>query len=415
MLGKRRAGSLIFGLVVFVGTAIADSNAELRRAHTAFHQALRVADAASLDRLLDEHFTWTHTDGLVQSKTDLLKKIRDGQLRYSELSTDQESFNEYAKAAVVTGHSARRYADAAKPFELRYTLTFVKTGHDWKVAAYHTTIFTPGVGYPLQVRLGYPRDAKLLILNADDLAVSHSEDVASFAALDQKLITSATVMVPCPWFLEAASWHRRNPQFDLGIHLTLTSEWQHYRWGPLSCRDEGSGLLDDQGYFHGTTADVRRQAKSEAVRIEMRRQIDLGVRSCINPSHVDNHMMVAMCDEFLEIYLQAGRERGIPSFMTRDLGNSPEAREWFRRRGAEWENRGQPVFDHCRVATRRGDAPGPPGFRCGCLRPPARGTLLRAPPPRDRHLGDPERHQRLARSRGRFRGLPPAFIAGPYP
>src|SRR5262249_53986269 len=70
-------------------------------------------------------------------------------------------------------------------------------------------------------------------------------------------------------------------------------------------------LLDDQGYFHATTADVRRQAKSEAVRIEMRRQIDLGVRSGINPSHIDNHMMVAMCDEFLQIYIQAGREGGI--------------------------------------------------------------------------------------------------------
>ena len=71
------------------------------------------------------------------------------------------------------------------------------------------------------------------------------------------------------------------------------------------------------------TADVRRQAMSEAVRIEMRRQIDLGVRSGINPSHVDNHMIFAMCDEFLEISLQAGREREIPSFMARDLGNSP--------------------------------------------------------------------------------------------
>jgi hypothetical protein len=67
-------------------------------------------------------------------------------------------------------------------------------------------------------------------------------------------------------------------------------------------------------------------------------------------------MIVAMCDEFLEISLQAGREREIPSFMARDLGNSPGAWEWFRRRGAEWEDRGQPVFDHCQVVTRRGDA-----------------------------------------------------------
>ena len=268
---------------------------------------------------------------------------------------------------------------------------------------------------PYLQQLGFQADDRVVVVHADDIGMCH----ATLPAIDELmafgLVTSASAMVPCPWFLEAASWHRRNPQFDLGIHLTLTSEWQHYRWGPLSCRDEGSGLLDDQGYFHGTTADVRRQAKSEAVRIEMRRQIDLGVRSGINPSHVDNHMMVAMCDEFLEIYLQAGRERGIPSFMTRDLGNSPEAREWFRRRGL---GVGEPRSTGLRSLPGR-DAerrrPGPPGFRCGCLRPPARGTLLRAPPPRDRHLGDPERHQRLARSRGRFRGLPPAFIAGPYP
>jgi len=116
---------------------------------------------------------------------------------------------------------------------LRYTLTFVKTGREWKAAAYHTTVFTPGVGQPLQVRLGYPRDAKLLILNADDLAVSHSEDVASFAALDQKLITSATVMVPCPWFTEVASYAKARPDADLGLHLTFTSEWQGYRWDRL--------------------------------------------------------------------------------------------------------------------------------------------------------------------------------------
>ena len=154
--GAKVAASLILGLLVFSRSAVAEPQAGLARAHSAFHQALRYADAAGLDRLLDDHFTWTHTDGLVQSKADLLAKIRDGKLRYSELSTDQEAFNEYGHPAVVTGHSARRYAEAAKPFELRYTLTFVKTGREWKVAAYHTTIFTPGAGQPLQVRLATP-------------------------------------------------------------------------------------------------------------------------------------------------------------------------------------------------------------------------------------------------------------------
>ena len=88
----------------------------------------------------------------------------------------------------------------------------------------------------------------------------------------------------------------------------------------------------------------------------MRRQIDRGVGAGINPSHVDTHMLAALCEEFHEIYLQVGRERGVPSFLARDLGNSPQVQEWFRRQGVEWENRGQPVFDHCRVVSRRGDA-----------------------------------------------------------
>jgi hypothetical protein len=138
--------TLILGLLVFAGATAGagEPQAALLRAHTAFHHALLDADASVLDRLLDEHFTWTHTDGLVQSKADLLAKIRDGKLRYAELGTDQETYNEYTKAAVVTGHSVRRYAEAVKPFELRYTLTLVKIGRDWKVAAYHTTIFARG-------------------------------------------------------------------------------------------------------------------------------------------------------------------------------------------------------------------------------------------------------------------------------
>src|SRR4029077_2114961 len=102
--GVRGSAILILGLLFFAGAVVADPQAELARAHSAFHPALREADASALDRLLDEHFTWTHTDGLVQSKSELVEKIRGGKLRYAELSTDQETFNEYARAAVVTGH-----------------------------------------------------------------------------------------------------------------------------------------------------------------------------------------------------------------------------------------------------------------------------------------------------------------------
>src|SRR6266404_1435239 len=310
----------IFLLWAFAGAAVAHPRSELLRAHTAFHEALRDADASVLDRLLDEHFTWTHTDGLVQSKSDLLGKVRAGKLRYSELSTDQETFNEYAKAAVVTGHSKRRYAEAAKAFELRYTLALVKTGRDdWKVAAYHTTIFTPGAGQPLQVRLGYPPDAKLLILNADDLAVSHSEDVASLSALDQKLISSATAMVPCPWFTEVAAYAKAHPDADLGLHLTLTAEWQTFRWGPVAPRALVPSLTGADGYFYADTGEVAKHAKLDEVEIEIRAQIERAKAMGLAPSHLDSHIHVLYATpELFGVFLKVAREYKLPIRMARN-------------------------------------------------------------------------------------------------
>jgi len=326
MLEKRSAtfaakvrGTLVFGLFVFAGSAVAYPQTELVRAHAAFHEALRDANASALDRLLTDHFTWTHTDGLVQTRSELLDRIRDGKLRYSELSTDRETFNEYSKAAVVTGHSARRYSTAAKPFELRYTLTLVRVGHDWKVAAYHTTILTPGVGQPLQVRLGYPASAKLLILNADDLAVSHSEDTASFAALDQKLITSATAMVPCPWFTEVAAYAKAHPEADLGLHLTLTAEWQSYRWGPIASRALVPSLVGPDGYFYASTSEVAEHAKADEVEIEIRAQIDRAKAMGFEPSHLDSHMhALYRTPQLFGVFLKVAREYKLPIRMARN-------------------------------------------------------------------------------------------------
>src|SRR5690348_17694861 len=87
-------------------------------------------------------------------------------------------------------------------------------------------------------RLGYPADSKLLIVHADDLAVAHSVDAASFDALDKNAVTSASIMVPCAWLTEVASYAKDHPDADLGLHLTLTSEWKVDRWGPVSSSDK---------------------------------------------------------------------------------------------------------------------------------------------------------------------------------
>src|SRR5437762_48171 len=96
-------------------------------------------------------------------------------------------------------------------------------------------------------RLGYPRDSKLLIIHADDLAVAHSEDAASFDALERQAATSASIMVPCPWLTEVAAWAKAHPDADLGLHLTLSSEWSTYRWGPIESKDKVPSLLDPSG------------------------------------------------------------------------------------------------------------------------------------------------------------------------
>src|SRR5688572_11980554 len=93
------------------------------------------------------------------------------------------------------------------------------------------------VSQTLPERLGYPRDAKLLIVHADDLGMTHSINAATIKAFETGLVNSGSIMVPCPWLSEIAAYARTNPQADLGLHLTLTSEWTTFRWGPVVPKD----------------------------------------------------------------------------------------------------------------------------------------------------------------------------------
>src|SRR6058998_200321 len=110
-------------------------------------------------------------------------------------------------------------------------------------------------------RLGYPANAKLLILHADDLGAAHSVDAASFDALDKGVISSASIMVPTPWIAEVAAYARTHPNADLGLHLTITSEWETYRWGSVESKDRVPSLLDAAGTFPNEDAPVAQKAK----------------------------------------------------------------------------------------------------------------------------------------------------------
>jgi len=162
-------------------------------------------------------------------------------------------------------------------------------------------------------RLGYPADAKLVILHADDLAVAHSVDVASFAALDQKAVSSASIMVPCPWLTEVAAYAKAHPDADLGLHLTLTSEWSTYRWGSVAPKDQVPSLLYSDGYFYSDVARVAAHAKPEEAEREIRAQIDLAMKMGIHPTHLDMHMgTLAATPQLYATLVKVGHEYHLP-------------------------------------------------------------------------------------------------------
>src|SRR6266566_5879803 len=162
-------------------------------------------------------------------------------------------------------------------------------------------------------RLGYPADAKLLILHADDLGAAHSIDAASFDALDKGAVSSASIMMPTPWVTEVAAYARAHPNADLGIHLTLTSEWQTYRWGSVESKDMVPSLLDSAGTFPSEDGPVATAAKPLEVEREVRAQIERALALGIHPTHVDSHMgALFTTPELLATYVKVAHDYHLP-------------------------------------------------------------------------------------------------------
>jgi len=170
-------------------------------------------------------------------------------------------------------------------------------------------------------RLGLPREAKIVVPHADDVGMSHGANGAFLELAGRGFITCGSVMVPCPWFLEAAGMAANRPELDLGVHLTLTSEWTHYRWRPLTGASKASGLVDDEGFMWRKAKDVCDHAEPEAVEAELRAQIDAALANGIEPSHLDCHMGTALAEPFTDIYLRLGRDYRIPVLFPRVWSN----------------------------------------------------------------------------------------------
>jgi predicted glycoside hydrolase/deacetylase ChbG (UPF0249 family) len=172
---------------------------------------------------------------------------------------------------------------------------------------------TSGQEKTIQERLGYAKETKLLIIHADDIGVSHAENIATIHAMEKGSVNSGSIMVPCPWFMEIANYASTHPKADFGLHLTLTSEWRLYKWGPVTDRGLVPGLITDKGYFNDNNAAVAKNATPEEVEKELRGQIERAIKFGIDPTHFDSHMFCAISDQrFIPVVLKLGREYKVP-------------------------------------------------------------------------------------------------------
>lgn len=157
---------------------------------------------------------------------------------------------------------------------------------------------------------------KFVVIHEDDIGLSHGANTAFRDLWALGRCTAGSVMVPCPWFPEAAAMARNHPELDMGVHLTLNSDMGPYKWRPLT-GGEG-GLVDAGGYFWSEVPDTRRNASPEAVERELRAQIETALAAGIDVTHLDCHMGTAMMPEFIAVYGRLGAEFGLPLLLMRD-------------------------------------------------------------------------------------------------
>lgn len=161
--------------------------------------------------------------------------------------------------------------------------------------------------------------ASHVVIHADDLGMSHGANAAFAELFGLGVCTSGSVMAPCPWFLEVAEMVAADPRLDVGVHLTLTSEMNHYKWRPLTRPPPSAGMTDAHGYFLPDVASLRRTAAEEAVEAELRAQIELALSAGIDVTHFDDHAGAVLAPEFAGIYLRLGIEYRVPILLTPSL------------------------------------------------------------------------------------------------
>ncbi len=206
---------------------------------------------------------------------------------------------------------------------------------------------------PVLSKLGLSDDDRVVILHADDVGMCQASVTAFADLVGFGLVSSGAVMVPCPWFPAVAAYCRETPGVDLGVHLTLTSEWEAYRWGPISTREPASGLLDDEGYFHHRSEGVYAHGDPAAVQGELEAQVERALAAGVDVSHLDTHMGAVAHPKFVAGYVQLALQHRLPPLIPRldeagwrAFGMDAEMAALAAQTVVQLEAQGVPLLDH---------------------------------------------------------------------
>ena len=222
---------------------------------------------------------------------------------------------------------------------------------------------------PALAQLGFSPSDRVVIIHADDLGMCHAANAAYADLVENGLVKCGSVMVPCPCFPELAAYGREHPETDIGVHLTLTSEYQHYRWAPITTQDPVSGLVDQDGYqprtvkaLHASmSAKAAVAAAVAAAVIELRAQIDRALASGLDVTHIDTHMGAVMHPALFSHYVALALEYRVPGLfprltpaLIRSVNLDPQVSALARDRLSQLEAAGFPLVDHVASVSLQG-------------------------------------------------------------
>jgi len=205
---------------------------------------------------------------------------------------------------------------------------------------------------PVLKKLGFSNTDKVVILHTDDIGMCQASLSAFIDLWENETISSGAIMVPCPWAKPATEYCRTHPGVDMGVHATITAEWDGYRWSAMSTRDPASGLMDKDGFLWQTSQETQANATPDAVATEVQLQVRKALDWGVEVTHVDSHMGTVIHPKFIQAYIQAATQAHVPVILPRDdssgflhMGMDPDSAAAFAALIAQLEEQGLPLVD----------------------------------------------------------------------